>query len=639
MSRNRVIIEHISPSLNHGRFYVKRVVDEPLKIQASIFADGHDLIAAEVLFKKTTAKNWNITPMQPQENDRWHAVIAAQKPGSYHYKIRAWIDSPMTWLTGTRKKLQAGLNIDSELSEAEFYLAKKPQQLTKKEAQFYAELKEKYNNKNLADLLFDERLEAFFKNHPQRLFPTESTIFPLWVDRTKAIFSTWYEFFPRSSSKNTEHGTFEDCIDILPYVKELGFDTLYFPPVHPIGAINRKGKNNQTTAEAEDVGSPWGIGSKDGGHCALHPQLGDEKQFKKLIKAAEKLELEIALDFALQCAPDHPFVKEHKQWFKWRPDGSVQYAENPPKKYQDILPIYFETDDYKNLWKSLLDIALYWVEEFGIQIFRVDNPHTKPFIFWGWLIEQVHKKHPEVLFLSEAFSRPAIMHQLAKQGFTQSYTYFTWRTEKHEIIEYLNELTQTEQREYFRPNFWPNTPDINPYHLQGANENTYLIRYALASLLSSNTGIYGPVFEQQISAAIPGKEEYVDSEKYEVKSYDWNLRNKITGLITRINHIRKEQPALQQTNNIRFLPIENEKLLVFYKWNDAYTNHIIVVINLDPHYRQEGWTQLPKKQLNLNDDFQLPITDLITGNSYLWNNEWNYVALHPAMPVHIFKCF
>jgi starch synthase (maltosyl-transferring) len=458
------------------------------------------------------------------------------------------------------------------------------------------------------------------------------------VDRKKALFSTWYEFFPRSASPEVgKHGTFKDCEALLPRVATMGFDTLYFPPVHPIGAVNRKGKNNATDAAEGDVGSPWGIGSQYGGHKDLHPELGSLEDFKSLVTKAEKLGIEVAMDFALQAAPDHPWVKDHPDWFKWRPDGSIQYAENPPKKYQDILPIYFETPDWKNLWEELLSCALYWVEEVGIKVFRVDNPHTKPFRFWHWLIAEVKKKHPDVLFLAEAFTRPKIMDQLAKEGFTQGYSYFTWRFNKSELTEYLEQLTKGPQKEFYRPNFWPNTPDINPFHLQGANEAMHLSRYFLAATLSSNVGVYGPVYEFMDSAAVPGKEEYHNSEKYECRHWDWEAENKIMILMKKINEARKKLPSLQQTNNIEFCEVQNDNLIAYVKYDDQKNCLSLMIASLDSYYTQQGSVKLPLKQLGLESYHNFSVEDVITGNQYNWNSDWNYVALHPALPFHLFK--
>jgi starch synthase (maltosyl-transferring) len=490
-----------------------------------------------------------------------------------------------------------------------------------------------YDKAAAAAMSYD--LKALFTKYPTRQLANRSVEYPVYVDRKKALFSTWYEFFPRSASGEPgKHGTFADCEKLLPRVAAMGFDTLYFPPIHPIGEINRKGKNNATTAEPGDVGSPWGIGSQYGGHKSTHPELGTIEDFKSLVTKAKELNIEIAMDYALQAAPDHPYVKEFPQWFKWRPDGTVQYAENPPKKYQDILPIYFESDDWTNLWKELLDVALFWIEECGIRVFRVDNPHTKPFYFWGWLIAEIKKKHPDVLFLAEAFTRPKIMQELARQGFSQSYTYFTWRNTKQELTEYVTELTQTDQKEYYRPNFWPNTPDINPYALQSGNEAVHLQRYFLAATLSSSVGIYGPVYEHMIAEALPGKEEYMNSEKYDFFNWDWEKQNKLTVVISKINAIRKEHPSLQQTNNIVFCGADNDQLIAYYKFDDLRQDETLMIANLDPFYPKQGLVRLPIEQIG---NQSVKLFDLITGDSYIWDKEWNFVELHPALPFHLFK--
>ncbi|MFN3641244.1 MAG: alpha-1,4-glucan--maltose-1-phosphate maltosyltransferase, partial [Flavobacterium sp.] len=510
---------------------------------------------------------------------------------------------------------------------------------TKEEKDFLKNCSNAFTDEKLYDLglklAMSEELQLIFEKYPTRLLANQSKELRVFVDRNKALFSTWYEFFPRSASQIPgKHGTFKDCERLLPRVKEMGFDTLYFPPIHPIGEVNRKGKNNSTTAIAGDVGSPWGIGSQFGGHRSTHPELGTIDEFKHLVKKAQEMGIEIAMDYALQAAPDHPYVKEHPQWFKWRPDGTVQYAENPPKKYQDIQPIYFESDDWKNLWKELLDVAMFWVKECGIRVFRVDNPHTKPFYFWGWLISEIQKKYPDVIFLSEAFTRPKVMNELAKQGFTQSYTYFTWRNTKAELIEYLTELTQTEQKEFFRPNFWPNTPDILPYALQSGNESVYLQKYFLAATLSSSVGIYGPAYEFLVHEAMPGKEEYSKSEKYEIYHWNWEHRNKMTMLISKINHIRHQHLSLQQTNNLVFCDTDNDMLLAYYKHDDAHSDHTLMICNLDPYYAKQGLVRLPLDKIG---NQPVRVTDLITGNSYWWDIEWNFVEVHPALPFHLFK--
>ncbi|KKK84779.1 hypothetical protein LCGC14_2779900, partial [marine sediment metagenome] len=412
-------------------------------------------------------------------------------------------------------------------------------------------------------------------------------------------------------------GTFKDCERLLPRIADMGFDTVYFPPIHPIGEVNRKGKNNATHAKEGDTGVPWAIGSKKGGHKSIHPELGDEESFRHLIKKANDHGLEIALDLAFQAAPDNPYLTEHEAWFKKRPDGTMQYAENPPKKYQDIVNFYWEGPEYKKMWQELLSVALHWID-FGVKIFRVDNPHTKPFYFWNWFIAEIKKEHPDVLFLAEAFSRPKVMQQLAKQGYTQSYTYFTWRTSKHELITYMTELTQTKQKEYYRPNFWPNTPDINPWHLQHANESQHIIRYALAATMSGNIGLYGPVYEFMQSEPVEGKEEYLNSEKYQVRHWDWTHDNRLMHLIKRMNFIRREHAALQQTNNIRFCTVHNEALLAFYKWDEAHNNELLIVISLDPHQSQSGYVQLPLEELKIYAGYHLHVRDLVTSNQYTW---------------------
>ena len=531
--------------------------------------------------------------------------------------------------------------MNSELLEGINYLQGIKAKISFSEKKYLKSLEKIFKDENSYDRAIEgatsEELKVIFKKYPNKFLANTSESYTIYVDRLKAEFSTWYEFFPRSASgKIDTHGTFKDCVKLLPRVAKMGFDTLYFPPVHPIGEVNRKGKNNTTVASKDDVGSCWGIGSKNGDHKAIHHDLGSLRDFKNLIKKAKGLGIEVAMDYALQTAPDHPWVKSNPDWFKWRPDGTVQYAENPPKKYQDILPIYFETADYENLWNECLDILFYWID-CGVNIFRVDNPHTKPFYFWNWIISEVKKKFPDVLFLAEAFTRPKIMQQLAKNGFTQSYTYFTWRDNKHELIEYVEELTKTDQREYMRPNFWPNTPDINPFHLQGANESKYIQRYVLAATLSSNTGIYGPVFEFMLSDALEGKEEYLNSEKFQVSNYDWSIDNWLINIITKINETRKSHKALQQTKNIRFCSIENDSLIAFYKWNDDKTNEVLVIISLDPNNSQQGMVQLPLKDLGLHQGQEVRVNDIIPNHSYTWNQEWNFIELHPKMPFHIFE--
>ena len=640
-NQKRVVVDYVSPQVNGGEFHIKRVVNQIVNVNAHVLVDGHDIIAASVLYKHEGEKKWQEVRMQLDNNDEWFASFSVKKQGFYDYKVEGWVDYALNWQHGISCKIADKQNVKSELLEGVFYIKSILAKVSASENIYLKSLENIFSDTKMYDKAISEakskKLQNIFYKYPVKEFANSSKIYKVYVDRLKALFSTWYEFFPRSTSqKKNVHGTFKDCEKLLPRVAQMGFDTLYFPPVHPIGDVNRKGKNNTTEAKAADVGSTWGIGSKQGGHKDLHPELGSLEDFKLLINKAKELNIEIAMDYALQAAPDHPWVKEHPQWFKWRPDGTVQYAENPPKKYQDILPIYWESEDYKNLWDECLSTLFYWID-CGINVFRVDNPHTKPFYFWHYIINEVKKKHPDVLFLAESFTRPKIMQQLAKQGYSQSYSYFTWRNSKHELIAYVNDLTKNNQREYMRPNFWPNTPDINPFHLQGANESKYIQRYVLAATLSSNTGIYGPVFEHMISDALPEKEEYLNSEKFQICDYDWTKENKLIHIITSVNKIRQENEALQQTNNIQFCTVENENLIAFYKWNDARTNELLIVVNLDHYNTQQANVQLPLHDLGIQEGHQVNVKDLITENVYIWDKEWNFVELNPKLPFHIFK--
>ncbi|MBT8188430.1 MAG: alpha-1,4-glucan--maltose-1-phosphate maltosyltransferase [Croceitalea sp.] len=638
--QQRVVIENVNPQLQCGHYFIKRVVDEQVTVYADVIPDGHDIIQAEVVFKHESAKKSSEVRMFHEGQDVHVATFKVTKQGFYEYFVRGWVDYALNWQHGIEAKLKDGQHVKSELLDGVQYLKylqKKVVADQKAQLQKWATLFDDDQHYDEAiKVAASKELHDLFVKYPQRILYNDSAKLKVYVDRKKANFSTWYEFFPRSSAPVPgQHGTFKDCEKLLPRIAQMGFDTLYFPPIHPIGEKNRKGKNNTVNAKEGDSGVPWAIGSKLGGHKAIHPELGTEKDFKKLIKEAKNLGIEIAMDIAFQAAPDHPYVEEYPEWFRKRPDGTIQYAENPPKKYQDIVNFYFETKDFKALWQELLSVVIHWVN-CGVHVFRVDNPHTKPYFFWNWLIAEVKKAHPDVLFLAEAFSRPKVMQQLAKQGFSQSYTYFTWRVGKQEIMEYVNELSQTQMKEYYRPNFWPNTPDINPYHLQGANEAMHCIRYALAGTLSGNLGIYGPVFEYMVTQPMPNKEEYLDCEKYEIRHWDWSIENKVTRLITKINQARHQHASLQQTNNVRFCYIENNSLLAFYKWNDDKSDETLIVISLDPHHNQQGFVQLPLQQLQFNNEKGLGLTDLITSNTYVWRQEWNFVELSPALPFHIF---
>lgn len=636
--QSRVIIENVQPQVDGGLYPAKRTVGERVDVTANIFGDGHDHIRAQVLYKKDGSSAWRVVELVHQVNDEWTASFYVTEQGHYTFTIKAWIDHLETWYDGFKKKAAANIDVQVEILEGINML----KVLAKDGQKDLTEIVQKLERENS----YEEKINSILSNdvgrmvHQHPLIEHE-TVFQkelqISVEHTKANFSTWYELFPRSSSLDAKHGTFNDVIKLLPRVKAMEFDVLYLPPIHPIGKLNRKGKNNSVTANDGEPGSPWAIGSEEGGHKSIHSQLGTLDDYKKLIAESTKMGIDIAFDLAFQCAPDHPYVKEHPEWFKQRPDGSIQYAENPPKKYQDIYPFNFECDDWRGLWEELKSVIVYWIEQ-GVKIFRVDNPHTKPIQFWGWVISEINTEHPDVIFLSEAFTRPKIMASLAKAGFTQSYTYFTWRVQKNEIIQYMNELVNSELRNYFRPNFWPNTPDILPFHLQYQSENIFIVRLALAATLSSNYGIYGPPYEFCENIPVNGREEYFDSEKYEAKQYDWKKKNRITDIITILNKARREHKALQSTWNIEFCYIENPNLLAFLKITDDLSDIVLVVVNLDPHQVQSGYVQIPVRKMKLEAGINVKLHDLVTNDQYTWAQEWNYVMLDPyKMPFHLFS--
>jgi starch synthase (maltosyl-transferring) len=636
--QSRVVIENVQPQVDGGLYLAKRTVGERVNITADIFGDGHDHIRAHVLYKKNEEEQWHTAKMKHGVNDFWEGSFQAKEKGVYLFTIVAWIDHFETWFDGLLKKVNANLNVQLELLEGAQFLTKLANGSNKDLQRYAAILSNTNAYEEALDLIKSENFAAVVHHFPLIEHETvyDKTL-KVCVEHKKANFSTWYELFPRSASLEGKHGTFNDVVKLLPRVHAMGFDVLYLPPIHPIGKVNRKGKNNNVKAEPGEPGSPWAIGSDEGGHKAVLADLGTLEDYKRLISEASKHSIDIALDLAFQCAPDHPYVKEHPDWFKQRPDGSIQYAENPPKKYQDIYPFNFECEDWKGLWDELKSVIVFWIEQ-GVKIFRVDNPHTKPIPFWQWVIAEVNKQHPDIIFLAEAFTRPKIMSSLAKVGFTQSYTYFTWRVTKQEIVEYMTELVHGSSRNYFRPNFWPNTPDILPYHLQFQEENIFIIRLALAATLSSNYGIYGPPYEFYENVPVSGREEYHNSEKYEVKRYDWKKTNRMTDIISLINKIRKQHQALQSTWNMQFCEIGNSNLLAFIKISEDTNDKILVVVNLDPHGRQSGYVQLPKEQLKINGNMNIKLHDLITDEHYTWTQEWNYVELDPfKMPFHLFS--
>lgn len=636
--KTRVIIENVQPLVDGGLYPTKRTVGERVDVTASIFGDGHDHIRAEVLYKKKEATQWERVEMVATFNDEWKVSFYVPEKGIYVYTIQAWVDHFDTWYDGFKKKANAKVDVKVELMEGAILLRTLGES-NKDLITLARKLEDTQRYQAAIDLVLSEEFANVVHNNPLRENETKlDQEISIQVEHAKANFSSWYEFFPRSASLEAgKHGTFQDCIRLLPRIAAMGFDVLYFPPIHPIGKINRKGKNNNVRSLPGEPGSPWAIGSDEGGHKAILPALGTLDDFKRLITESKKLGIDVAMDIAFQCAPDHPYVKEHPEWFKQRPDGSIQYAENPPKKYQDIYPFNFESDNWKALWEELRSVFFFWIEQ-GVTIFRIDNPHTKPIPFWHWVIAEVQSKNPDVIFLSEAFTRPKVMASLAKVGFTQSYTYFTWRVSKKELIEYVNDLVYGSSRNYFRPNFWPNTPDILPYHLQNQGDNSFILRYALAATLSSNYGVYGPSYEFYENTPVEGREEYYNSEKYELRNYDWKRTNRMTDIMSLLNKIRKENAALQSTWNVQFCPIENNQIIAFLKATDDLSNIILVVANLDTNRGQSGYIQLPKERLKLTDKVNIKLHDLITDEHYTWTQEWNFVDLSPnKMPFHLFK--
>jgi starch synthase (maltosyl-transferring) len=642
--RQRVIIEGVSPEIDCGRFPAKRSIGDAVQVEADIFTDGHDAILAVLRFRPEKDTKWVEVPMRALVNDRWVGEFFVNGLGRYRYTVCAWVDHWETWLRDLRKRVQAesdtplDYQIGAELIE---HAAERAEGNEARQLRAHAsQLKSENDVETRRAIATDPSLHALMSRYPDRRFETAyHRELEIVVDPVRARFSTWYEMFPRSASPDaSRHGTFADCEKRLPYVADMGFDVLYLPPVHPVGTKFRKGKNNTVTAEADDVGSPWAIGAAEGGHKSILPELGTLDEFRQFVQRAKEHGIDIALDIAFQVSPDHPYVSEHEEWFKKRPDGTIQYAENPPKKYQDIYPFDFETDGWQGLWEELKNVFEFWIEQ-GVRIFRVDNPHTKAFPFWEWAITELKRKTPEVLFLSEAFTRPKIMYRLAKLGFSQSYTYFPWRNAKREITEYLTELTQTPVREFFRPNQWPNTPDILTEFLQIGTRSAFLIRFFLAATLGANYGIYGPAFELLESKPVrPGSEEYLDSEKYQRRVWDLERPDSLREFIALVNRIRHQNPALQNDWTLQFHPVDNDQLLCYSKNAPDGSNLLLMVVNLDPHYVQSGFVDLPLKKLGIEEDRPYQANDLITGAHYVWSGSRNYVELRPEnLPGHILQ--
>jgi len=633
-SPSRVIIEGVSPEIDGGRFPIKRVVGEDVEVSADVFAEGHDVLKAIVKHRPMGADTWTELVMAPGVNDRWSASFLVDAVGRHTYNVEAWVDRFASWFKEVGKKVEANQEVSSELLEGAELIREAASRASVLES---GEMVQRVKEGTNPELL------AMMNRYPDRSrgFTYDRTL-NIIVERVRARFGSWYEFFPRSTAKKPgEHGTFATAADHLDYVASMNFDVVYLPPIHPIGTAYRKGPNNTLTPGPDDPGSPWAIGNKEGGHKATHPELGTLADFDALVSKAKSLNLEIALDIAFQCSPDHPYVKEHPLWFRHRPDGTIKYAENPPKKYQDIYPIDFECDDWESLYAELRDVFLFWIGH-GVNIFRVDNPHTKPFRFWDWVIQEVLDRHPDTIFLAEAFTRPKIMHRLAKGGYPQSYSYFTWRTTKKVIEEYFTELTQTATIDYMRPNLFANTPDILHEFLQVSGRPGFQIRLVLAATLGATYGIYGPTYELCIGTPWkPGSEEYLDSEKYQVQFWDLDQPRSLRDYIARINLIRRENPALQSDRSLRFVPTDNEAIIAYIKTTDDLTDSILVVVNLDPHHVQAGWVEVPVDHLGLakqpgQSSYQ--VHDLIGDARYLWSGESNYVQLDPqSNPAHVFR--
>src|SRR2546423_404465 len=592
-------IEDVYPLIDGGRFPVKRIVGERVEVWADVYRDGHDVVNAALVWRRERDRQWHREPMSHDSNDRWGGSFVPEQPGHYVYAIEAWTDEFASWRHGFEVKQRAGADVALDAIEGAGMLTKAQAGGRAAAAVILKQCEDYLQTGDAAPLLAPELKDAMAES---QLRPdlTRSQLFPFVADRPRARTGAWYEMVPRSQGKVAgQHGTFKDCIARLPDIAGMGFDVVYLTPIHPIGRINRKGRNNAVTAAEGDPGSFYAIGAAEGGHDAVHPELGTLEDFRSFVEACKRLEMEVALDFAVQCSPDHPWLKQHPQWFRRRPDGSMRYAENPPKKYEDIVNPDFSSEDAGALWNALRDVVLFWVEQ-GVKIFRVDNPHTKPFRFWEWLIREVQIRHPDVIFLAEAFTRPKLMKGLAKLGFTQSYTYFTWRTQKWELEQYLTELTAYPERDYYRPNFFVNTPDILPWHLQGGEPWMFKSRVALAATLSASYGIYNG-FELLEHEPIPGREEYLDSEKYQIKVRDWNKPGNIKPYIGDLNRIRRANTALQQTSKFRFIALEAGTVTAFVKESVDHTNTVAVASALfkDVH---EFWISLGDIQVCPTED-------------------------------------
>lgn len=649
--RQRSVIDAVLPNVDNGRFAAKCVAGEPFHVEAHCFAEGHDVLRVMLQWQREGEARTAEVPMKLKWNDEWHAEFTPPTPGRYRYTVTAWVDAFESWHHELERRVDSeDIRIAARVGAAEILAAAGRAGTTHAQdakllREWAAALEAGAADRALDAVelkarALDPALAEVAQRHPDRQHATTlSPGFPLVVDRLRARFSTWYELFPRSASPEPgRHGTLRDVEAQLPRIAKMGFDVLYFPPIHPIGRLQRKGRNNALVTEPGDVGSPWAIGAEEGGHKDILPALGTHEDFRRLVKAARAQGMELALDIAYQCAPDHPYVKQHPAWFKWRPDGTVQYAENPPKKYQDIYPFNFESEDWPAMWAELKSVLDHWIEQ-GVAVFRVDNPHTKAFPFWEWAITEVKRQHPEVIFLAEAFTRPKVMHRLAKLGFTQSYTYFTWRNDKQELTEYFTELSTAPGLDYFRPNVWPNTPDILHESLQSGSDAQFRLRLVLAATLSASYGIYGPAYElKEHLPRNPGSEEYLDSEKYQIRHWDLQRPDSLEGFIAHVNAIRHAHPALQRNDGLKFLSIDNDQLLAYMKTSPDGQDIVVTVVNLDPWNTQSGWLMLDPALIGVEDDQWFLMDDRLGGQRFRWRGHHHYIQLNPwQAPAHVMQ--
>jgi starch synthase (maltosyl-transferring) len=645
--RQRVVIDRVRPEIDGGRFAIKRTVGEKVTVEADVLTDGHDALSCLLLYRDQRASGWSEVAMEALGNDRYRAQLTVTSVGRWLYTVTAWVDHFKTWRRDLRKRVDARQDVALDLLAGAALIHQAAERARaagrKADARVLSGLARSLEQARDLEarlrLALDDELAQLMDRHTDRAAARSHRELPVVVDRERARFSSWYEMFPRSCSPVPgRHGTLRDLAERLPYVAEMGFDVLYLPPLHPIGFTHRKGKNNSPVAGPDDVGSPWAIGGPAGGHKAILPELGTIEDFRQVMGRARDLGLEIAMDVAFQCSPDHPYVREHPEWFRKRPDGTIQYAENPPKKYEDIYPFDFECEAWRELWQELKSIFDHWLGE-GIRIFRVDNPHTKPFPFWEWVIGEIKRDHPDVIFLAEAFTRPKLMYRLAKLGFTQSYNYFPWRTNRWELTQYFTEITKTEVAEYFRPSLWPNTPDILTEQLQFGGRPAFIHRLILAATLGASYGIYGPPYELlENRARERGSEECLDSEKYQLRHWDLAAPHSLRDLIALVNRVRRENPALRSDAGLRFHTTDNEQLLCYSKSAETADNTIVAVVNLDPHHVQSGWLELDLAALGLETGRPFQVHDLLTGARYLWNAARNFVQLDPQQtPAHLFR--